>query len=210
MKKYRIFFRSFEQEEKWINDIIKKGYRLVNVKNSIGQYEFIPYSGNPCWVRIDFRVFNEESSFLDYITIFEDAGWGKVDSSKKNGIHYFEKISDACEDCIFSDLKSKAGIYRRLFENYMVLITGYIPFWTMYSIIFGKGSFHNIINLKDYYYTANLWEMEGWRFVFCFLWETPFAVGRCCSGLIASCILFILIFLCLRSYIQYRRMFNKK
>ena len=35
MKKYRIFFRSFEQEEKWINDIIKKGYRLVNVKNSI-------------------------------------------------------------------------------------------------------------------------------------------------------------------------------
>ena len=41
----------------------------------------------------------------------------------------------------------------------------------MYSIIFGKGSFHNIINLKDA--TIILRICGKWRdlkFVFCFLW----------------------------------------
>lgn len=210
MRKYKFFFKSFSKEEEWINNIIEKGYRLKSVNSKIGRYEFIQYTGSPHLISIDYRTFNNSMEYLDYITMFEDGGWNHVNGSQESGIHYFEQTSDVFSKSIFSDVESKAGIYKRLSENYKLSMLTYIPFVIALTIIYGRVSIDALLNWKDYYYTPNIWNMEGWEFIFSFIWETPFAFIRCCGGLLLYVIFIIMLLLYLRSYILYRNEIKKK
>lgn len=205
MRKYRLFFKSFKKEEDWINNIIRKGYRLVYVNSKLGIYNFIEDADASHLVRIDYRKFDNESEFMDYVTLFEDMGWKLIKNTKNDGVFYFELVSSEFDDKIFSDQDSRAGIYKRLYENYILVIEAYVPFFVALSIVYRKMPFEAIIHWKDYYYTPNLWEMDGWRFIACFLWETPFAFVRSFGGLVLYVILFALIILFLKSYILYRK-----
>lgn len=205
MRKYRFFFKSFEKEEKWINNIVKMGYRLVGVNSKIGRYDFAVHDDSPRLISIDYRTFDDDKEFINYITLFEDAGWKHVIGSKESGIHYFEQGSNDCSDSVFSDTTSKAGIYKRLSDNYTAVIVSYIPFFAALTIIHGRVSIDNILHWKEYYYTPNLWEMDGWRFIFSFLWETPFAFARSCGGVLLYIIFIILLLLYFKSRILYRR-----
>jgi len=204
MVKYRLFFKNFKKEEDWINNIIKKGYQLIKVNPKVGRYEFTPHNEEYHLVSIDYRTFNDTREFINYVSMFEDSGWKHITGSEKSGIQYFQQTTDISSHSIFSDIDSKAGIYKRLANNYMCILTAYLPFFVALQMT-NDFSIDGILHWKGYYYTPGLWEMEGGNFIFSFLFETPFALWRSCGGLILYIVLFCLFIFYVRSYFQYRK-----
>ncbi len=208
MKKYRIFI-NIDKEETWINHIIAQGYRLKRA-SSFGMYEFERYpainrdasasesnidSENPedekflPLVRMDFRTFSKKQDFIDYLTLFEDAGWRHVSGSKSEGNQYFERMRPDCQEEIFSDSASRAGRYRRICEMWMALFAVYLPM----LIIYLNAPPLAISSWKDLFYTPGLWESSGAEFWMPFLFELPFALGRAFGGLFPLMLLVIVI-----------------
>lgn len=71
MRKFKLFI-DYSKEEKWLNEISKQGYELVNA--SLG-YKFKVTKIQNNDIKIDYRTFKNNKDFLDYCTMFEDSGW---------------------------------------------------------------------------------------------------------------------------------------
>lgn len=173
MKKFK-FFIDYDREEKWLNEMAKKGYMLEDV--SCG-YKFSLSNPENATIRIDYRIFKNENDFLDYCTLFEDSGWRHIAGTKYSGTQYFKKISEDSDDDIFSDAISKAGRYKRLSDMWLSIAVGLFP--TLVVLILTKSiNINAMFHPKSLYYTPGLWEMNGFNFWRHFLFETPFALGR--------------------------------
>lgn len=103
-------FLDFTKEEKWLNEMASKGYKLTN--KSL-RYKFKNIAPKDVIYRIDYRNFKSQKDFIDYCTLFEDSGWKHICGSKSSGNQYFEKISPNSQEDIFSDNLSKASRYKR-------------------------------------------------------------------------------------------------
>lgn len=193
MRRYKIFWINIKKEEDWISEIIRQGYRLVNVGSYLGYYDFEPCTAEtiPPVVRIDYRTFNKKAEYEDYIAIFEDSGWKHIGGTKSSGKQYFEKVSaeigteidTEAEQNIFSDHLSKAERNKRISTMWFSLFCAYLPILVVFSMN-GIFSLSTLLHPKSLYYTPGLWEKTGADFVRAFLFETPFAMGRGFSGLI--------------------------
>lgn len=208
MTKHRIFI-NIDKEETWINSVVSQGYRLKNV-TSFGKYVFENYPAkekdasapengtapkNPQdgqflpLVRMDFRTFSKKQDFIEYLTLFEDAGWRHVSGSKSEGNQYFERMRPDCQEEIFSDSASRAGRYRRLSEMWMALFAVYLPL----LIVYLNAPPLDVSSWKDLFYTPGLWESSGAEFWMAFLFELPFALGRAIGGLFPLMLLITVI-----------------
>jgi len=167
-------FINYAKEEKWLTEMSKKGYELVNA--SFG-YTFREITPEEATFRIDYRSFKTKVDFIDYCTLFEDSGWKHTCGSMCSGNQYFKKILKDSHDDIFSDSMSKAGRYKRVSKLSFTMAISYIP---ILVALFTT----NIINLKVFinpkllYYTPGLWNTSGLNFIGSFLFETPFALAR--------------------------------
>ncbi len=167
-------FIDYTKEEKWLNEMAKKGYQLIN--NSFG-YNFKKVIPEDITYRIDYRTFKSQKDFIDYCTLFEDLGWTHVSGTKSSGNQYFKKISTSSDDDIFSDNISKASRYKRVSNIWLTMALCYFTILCSF-ITNGSIKFEAFINPKVLYYTPGLWDKSGLAFWKSFLFETPFALGR--------------------------------
>lgn len=168
------FFIDYTKEERWLNEMAKKGYEVVN--KSFG-YTFKNINPEDITYRIDYRTFKTKQDFIDYCTIFEDSGWKHILGSKSSGNQYFKKVSENSDDDIFSDNISKAARYKRVSSIWLSFACSYFVI-LMSLILTGAINFNAFINPKELYLTPGLWETTGLTFWRKFLFETPFALGR--------------------------------
>ncbi|MED0971623.1 DUF2812 domain-containing protein [Bacillus paramycoides] len=168
------FFVDFEKEEKWLEEMAWKGYHLKS--NTFG-YRFKIAEPEDATIKIDHRIFNRQSDFINYCTLFEDSGWKHIAGNWWSGTQYFQKIDEGSEDDIFSDEMSRAGKYKRLSKTFLELAICYLPILIlfMFSKTIDLGA---ILNPRDLYLTPGLWDKQGAAFLGSFLFETPFALMR--------------------------------
>ncbi|MBA4509618.1 DUF2812 domain-containing protein [Clostridium sporogenes] len=200
MRKFRLF-TDYNKEEKWLNEMYKKGYELKNI--SFG-YKFRSIEPEDATVRIDYRIFNKKENFIDYCTLFEDSGWKHLAGSKNSGVQYFKKIHENSQEDIFSDDISKVARYKRLSDHSMMFA---LCFFALSISLISNGSINVnlILNPKLLYYTPGLWERTGVAFWGGLLFETPFALGR-------SIVFLIPLIVVLNFYlaIKARMLYNKE
>ncbi len=183
MIKHRLFINNVEKEEKWINKWIHQGYRLQKVSPSIGRYVFKEDTeeGTGHEVKIDFRTFEKEEDFQDYLALFDDSGWRHIGGTKSGGVQYFERMNENSGKDIFSDHYSKAERYKRIANMWLGTALVFLPVIVAFAQT-GLLDIGKLFHLKELYYTPGLWEMTGKSFWMAFLFETPFALGRCMLG----------------------------
>lgn len=92
------FFLDFEKEEKWLEEMAWKGYQL---KSDTFGYRFRIAEPEDTKIKIDHRVFNRRSDFINYCTLFEDSGWKHIAGKWWSGTQYFKKVDEESEDDIF-------------------------------------------------------------------------------------------------------------
>ncbi len=204
MRKLKCFM-DYDKEEKWLNDMAKKGYKLEDVGFGY-KFTFAKVENNT--IRIDNRVFKNKGDFIDYCTLFEDSGWKHIVGSRSSGAQYFEKVDENSEDDIFSDSISKAGKYKRVANRWIALAVCYLML-TLSFISNGQINVKSILNPKLLYYTPGLWERTGVPFWRGFLFETPFAILRAFIWLIPI-MMVIYVWVVIKSTILYYKEKNLK
>lgn len=102
-KTLRKRFHSFEQEEKWLNELADLGWRLVEFGDGEMNlaYTFeLDSAVKGMHYKIDYRMMKNKSEFEDYVTLFEETGWQQVPCKWNN--HKYIFISNVARD-IYSD-----------------------------------------------------------------------------------------------------------
>ena len=197
MRKFKLFI-DYDKEEKWLNEMAKKGYELENV--SFG-YKFRSIKPETVTFRIDYRTFKKKEDFIDYCILFKDSGWEHIVGSKQSGLQYFKRINETSEGDIFSDAISKAGKYKRLSDMLIVLVAPCLVISA--ALIFGAQiNVNSILNPKLLYLTPGLWERTGVAFWGGFLFETPFAILRGSIWLMPLLVV-VYVYLSIRARILY-------
>lgn len=152
----------------------KQGWELCG-KSFI--YEFRKVEPNNTTIKIDYRTFENNRDYEDYLALFKDSGWEHIAGSKYSGTQYFKTVDENGDADIFSDAPSKAARYRRLSNMYLITAISYLP--VLIALITTKAiDVSWFLNPKLLYYTPGLWERTGADFWKGFLFETPFAVMR--------------------------------
>lgn len=170
MKKFKLFIDQ-QKEEKWLNEMIQKGWVCKRI-SSFGVYTFEKNSLLNQAIRLDFQSFKSEEMYQEYILLHEDYGWNHIGGSHWSSSHYWLKPIDGLDE-LYSDNASKKFFLERLVKYYGAC--------TFFFLILAMGLFNNSLqykNLKSAYFTPGLWDKEGIDFLFAFLFETPFALLR--------------------------------
>lgn len=169
-------FLDLDKEEAWLSDLSAEGWYLSK-RNSFGGYTFFQADQGRLTYRIDYREFKRNDDYLDYLALFDDAGWIHVAGTRWSGNQYFvPKDMDASKE-LFSDNASKAARYRRIASYWISLALIYMVFFVS-AAVSGAIDIEAMLNPAELYYTPGLWQKEGLDFVRAFLFETPFALGR--------------------------------
>lgn len=174
MYKVKNFF-NLDKEAAWLSDMSAQGWYLCK-KNMLG-YTFFPSDQGRQDFQIDYREFNRKDDYLDYLSMFQDAGWIHVAGTRWTGAQYFVPGNLNTGKELFSDSASKAARYRRVGYTWLTTLIVYIPILVSLSLT-GSINLEAMLHPADLYYTPGLWQMEGLDFIKAFLFETPFALGR--------------------------------
>lgn len=176
VKKFKFFlFSDIDKEEDWINEQRKEGLYLVDIPLTSLFYHFRKTDENTVPVtRIDFREFKNRSEYLDYLFLYEDAGWTVVKGSQRNGLQYFRQDNPEEGVELYSDNNSKANLYLRYCKYLAIMFMCFLPILISLELT----SPFEIYTFKSAYLTPGLWEMSGLEFVKAFAFETPFAFFR--------------------------------
>ena len=102
-KTLRKRFHSFEQEEKWLNELADLGWRLIafgDGETNLAYTFELDSAVKGMHYKIDYRRMKNKSEFEDYVTLFEETGWQQVPCKWNNYKYIF--ISNVAKD-IYSD-----------------------------------------------------------------------------------------------------------
>ncbi|MGG2199999.1 MULTISPECIES: DUF2812 domain-containing protein [Paenibacillus] len=201
MKKYK-FFTNFDEEENWLNDMARQGYRFTK-KTSFG-YEFEPEKPENATIKMDYRTFKKREDFEDYCALFEDSGWEHITGTKSSGYQYFKKADKQGSEEIFSDVDSKAGRYKRLSDMWAALACSFIP---ILAALISTDAIDPgvLLDPKSLYYTPGLWDLNGAAFWRGFLFETPFALFRGFFWLIFPVMIMTYLYFAFKANKQYKK-----
>lgn len=202
MRKYK-FFTNFDEEEKWLSDMARQGYRFTK-KTTFG-YEFTQGEPEQAKIKIDYRTFKKQEDFEDYCALFEDSGWEHIAGTKSSGYQYFRKApnSQGSEE-IFSDADSKAGRYKRLSDMWSTLAITFVP---ILAVLISTDAIDPgvLLDPKSLYYTPGLWDLQGAAFWRAFLFETPFALFRGVIWAVLPVAIIIYLYCAIRANQQYKK-----
>jgi len=199
MKKLKVFV-DIEKEEQYLNDMAAQGY-IFKKYSAFGIYTFEKSEPKITNYRIDYRVFNRKKDFYDYISLFYDSGCQHICGSSYSGSQYFLPKSEQDQNGdIFSDKASKSAPYKRLAVQCL------ISFILMITTIFSSLNSYDY-SLANYgYLTPGLWQKNGAKFWFAFLFETPFVILRIAPIILCIVLTFLYGFW---GYKAYRLYINK-
>lgn len=178
MKKFRVFL-SLDSEENWINTIQEGGYRLDWVNPYLHCYTFQALTAddqfNP-YTRLDFRDKGmSRRNYQDYRQFFSDSGWRLIAGSRHGGVQYLQQKTATSDRDIFSDEQSKANLRRRFGRFSLFYATFFLSYVFAYWRMTGN---INFLDIKSWYLTPGLWQMQGEWFWKAVMFETPFALMR--------------------------------
>ena len=124
-----IFAWEDEKEEKWLEEMAAKGWKLENVVPYF--YTFRRSTPEKMIYRLDYK-YTLDKDYQEYLTLFKDAGWELLASFAN--WHYF-RISPQNEMVpeIYNSDKAKAQKYRRL-------MFGLTPLLPLYIFIFNPAT----------------------------------------------------------------------
>ncbi|MBP2099573.1 DUF2812 domain-containing protein [Enterococcus rivorum] len=167
MKKFRVFV-DMEKEENYLKEMSEKGWRLAKY-NSWNIYTFEKSTPTSSNYKIDYQTFRNKTSYVDYLTLFEDSGWSHISGSQNSGFHFFLPKNNQNLN-IFSDIKSSNERYKRLYQQA-----------TFYSVLFIINLFILKLNFSDipsWYLASPAWEQSGLQIIGQVLVKTFFVVLR--------------------------------
>ncbi|WDM23225.1 DUF2812 domain-containing protein [Paenibacillus polymyxa] len=201
MKKYK-FFTNFDEEENWLNDMARQGYRFTK-KTSFG-YKFEPDKPANVTIKIDHRTFKKRADFEDYSALFEDSGWEHIDGTKSSGYQYFKKVDNQGNEEIFSDVDSNASRYKRLSDMWATLAISFLPI--LAALISTDAIDPGILlDPKLLYFTPGLWDLNGSDFWGAFFFETPFALFRGFTWIILPALITLYLYFAFKAHKQYKK-----
>lgn len=200
MRRFK-FFVNQSKEETWLSKMAEEGYILEDA--SFG-YKFRIGEPQNMVIRVDYRTFKSEEDYIEYRTLFEDAGWSYICGSKNLGFQYFKKSNNSTDDDIFSDHISRAEKYKRLSYMWLTLSIGLVP--TFMVLVNNKLiDVKALFNPKLLYETSGLWEMSGEKFWKSFLFETPFVIMRCIVWMAIPIVIVFYIYCIVKSQSLYHK-----
>lgn len=110
IKKTKFYFAWHEKKEKnFLEDMSRKGYRLVRI--GIFKYYFEPCEPEERIYEADFRSFDNFSE-EEYLQLYFDAGWTL--DAKLGGWYMFSRLDDGEKGALYSDITSLKAKYQRL------------------------------------------------------------------------------------------------
>lgn len=113
------FLPEYEEEEKYLCDMAKKGYLFEKVILP-GIYHFRKSEPTNMIYRIDFNPQKKEDR-ESYLQMFRDYGWEYIQDL--NEFSYFCKLDDGTEDEIFNDNVSRIDMLERINKRKMIPLT---------------------------------------------------------------------------------------
>lgn len=194
-------FKSFvdlEKEEKWLTSMAAQGW-LLQKRGALG-YSFFKAQPTELRYRIDYREFKNKGDYLDYLALFQDAGWMHVSGTRWSGSQYFVPEDGDVSKEIFSDSASKAARYRRFGNTWLTFFLLYFVFF-MVMLMNGSINIHAMLNPSELFYTPGLWEKQGLDFLRAFLFEMPFAFGRGFFWLVFPLFLIMCLYYMIRAHL---------
>lgn len=201
MHKYK-YFTNLDEEEHWLNDMARKGYRFTK-KTSMG-YKFEAGQSEDATIKMDYRSFKKQSDFQDYCALFEDSGWEHVSGTRSSGYQYFKKVGIEGNEDIFSDIDSKVGRYKRLSNMWASVASSYIPLLVV-LIVTDVIQLGQWLDPKSLYYTPGLWDLDGAAFWRAFLFESPFVLFRNFLWLIFPVTILLYVYFSIMANRQYKK-----
>jgi len=112
IKKNRLFWPwQDEYEEAWLEDMSREGWHLQAVK-LLCNYTFVKGEPAPYVYRLDYYP-GDKSAFLEYLQIFQDAGWEYL-GELSNWRYWRKRKVNGDTPEIFTDQQSKIKKYQRL------------------------------------------------------------------------------------------------
>lgn len=111
MKKLRVF-TNVQKEEKWLNEMLQKGWQLTNI-NMIQVYSFEKTTNRQQILRIDSQSFASKEQFEGYKALYEEFDWNHVVGSRSSMLQYWLNQSDKDVE-LFSDQSSQKNYFQRL------------------------------------------------------------------------------------------------
>ncbi|HGI4753294.1 TPA: DUF2812 domain-containing protein [Streptococcus agalactiae] len=176
MIKFKLFFKSTEKEEEWIDKVQKSGYTFTGINSFLPAFYYFKRDKekDKMSIKMDFKKYISKDDYANYITLFEDSGWKRISGSRWGGLHYFQKIKPETSSEIFSDQESKSAMAM----SYYKYTCEHAFFSLFYFFLLIRTTSITIFDPKSWYLTQGLWEMQGKIFWLAFLFETPFALLR--------------------------------
>ena len=190
MTKFKMF-ADFDREEQFLNDMAKKGFRLVKHNCSSPMYKFKSAKPADLNYRIDYRVFKKKREYKDYLALFNESGWDHICGSFSSGTQYFLPAEHGAQtEDIFSDVNSKADRFKRYAANSLS------AFCLSLIYIFNIQMCGNIVDwsfikLSTWIRTPELWERTDPILRLGVLFETLFALH---IMLFLFCLIAVLLF----------------
>ena len=139
VKKISKKFKSFEEEEKWLMELAKDGWRLVSYDDNdvdTNTYKFVEDpSASEFHYQIDYRSFNKKSDYEEYKELFAESGWTILSKSWFYSKHIFISTT---KSKIFSD---NVSLVERDINRYRVAKL-YAVFFVIQAIITAALYFH--------------------------------------------------------------------
>lgn len=192
------FFSSPQKEEAWLEQMAQRGWFLKRV-SSFYSYTFQQGAPERRAYKLDYRTFRSSQDREDYLVLFKDSGWQAVMPREMNGAYYFYSSQDGPERDIFSDDVSRA---QRNLRYAQMCTYSLIPAMLPWLVLYLTGN----IQLRNIgYMTPGLWEMTGTRFIFHFLFETPFVLLRSGAYFLPLLLVILIIAFLLQYYREYRK-----
>lgn len=175
MKVFKVFYK-FETEERFLNNMLEKGWLFTN-RSFFGFYHFEKATSSDGKIRIDYRIFKNKNEYEDYRNMFLDFGWINIKGNAYNGKQYFISKNSDVDATLFSTKQSAQDRYKRMLTlSIIYTFLFFIYFYTSLNnyhtsqIEYGRNWFG--------FYTPGLWEKTGFEFIFAFLFELPLALLR--------------------------------
>lgn len=76
MIKFKLFFKSTEKEEEWIDKVQKSGYAFTGINSFLPAFYYFKRDKekDKMSIKMDFKKYMSKDDYANYITLFEDSG----------------------------------------------------------------------------------------------------------------------------------------
>lgn len=111
IEKVQKHFTNFKKEEEWLQRKLDKGWLLIKYNEDLEDGTIYTFgeiekeAQKKLVYKIDFREFDEQEAYDEYIEVFTESGWRSL-SKAKDGKHIFYSTSPNANKDIFSDVES--------------------------------------------------------------------------------------------------------